>query len=209
MFVLYLTGSIPAKPELRDSLRLNMVGALLTPFSQRSAPDGWTWAADNGCFGTQWNEQAWLRWLKDRPEPGGALFATVPDVVADHRGTMERWQRWHRVVSDIGYKAAFVLQDGADMAELPWDDMGALFIGGTTEYKLSADARRIVCHAKSLGKWVHMGRVNSVRRIRIAHEWGCDSVDGTFLAFGPDTNTPKLIQMIKAGTQPQLIGGTL
>lgn len=183
-----------------------MIGALLTPFSQRNAPDGWTWAADNGCFGTQWNENTWLRWLKERPQPTDALFATVPDVVADYHATMNRWRQWHQVVSDIGYTVAFVLQDGADMAQLPWDDMGALFIGGTTDYKLSIDARRIVDHAKHLGKWVHMGRVNSRKRIQIAYEWGCDSVDGTFLAFGPDVNTPKLIQMMSAGTQPLLIG---
>ena len=29
------------------------------------------------------------------------------------------------------------------------------------------------------GKWVHMGRVNSTRRIRYAASIGCDSVDGT------------------------------
>jgi hypothetical protein len=42
-----------------------------------------------------------------------------------------------------------------------------------------------------------MGRVNSVRRLQIASEWGCDSVDGTMLAFAPDTNAHKLVDMMQ------------
>jgi hypothetical protein len=33
-----------------------------------------------------------------------------------------------------------------------------------------------------------MGRVNSLKRLRIANSFGCDSADGTYLAFGPDIN---------------------
>jgi len=36
-----------------------------------------------------------------------------------------------------------------------------------------------------------MGRVNSARRWAIAEVFGCDTADGTFLAFGPDTNLPR------------------
>jgi hypothetical protein len=32
---------------------------------------------------------------------------------------------------------------------------------------------------KRAGKWVHMGRVNTDRRIRYAAAIGCDSIDGT------------------------------
>lgn len=128
----------------------------------------------------------------------------MPDVVGNHKQTVIRWTEWHSKVRDIGYKPAFVLQDGATVDEVPWGEMDALFVGGTTGFKLSNEARIIVDRAKSNGKWVHMGRVNSKKRIRIAHEWGCDSVDGTFLAFGPDVNTPKLIHMVQEGTRPML-----
>jgi hypothetical protein len=37
-----------------------------------------------------------------------------------------------------------------------------------------------------------MGRVNSGRRWQYAEALGCDTVDGTFLAFGPDENLPRL-----------------
>jgi hypothetical protein len=42
-----------------------------------------------------------------------------------------------------------------------------------------------------------MGRVNSLKRMLIAKEWGVDSTDGTYLAFGPDVNTPKLVSMVQ------------
>jgi hypothetical protein len=54
-----------------------------------------------------------------------------------------------------------------------------------------------------------MGRVNSLRRMVIAQSWGCDSVDGTFLAFGPDVNTPKLVKMVQSvNGQPGLFDGS-
>jgi hypothetical protein len=37
-----------------------------------------------------------------------------------------------------------------------------------------------------------MGRVNSARRWSYADHIGCDSVDGTYIAFGPNQNLPKL-----------------
>lgn len=196
--MLYLTGCIPKKPELQRLLLNNSIGAMLTPFSQRNAPSTeWAWAADNGCFAERWDERVWLNWLRVKQHPESALFATVPDVVADHAATLERWGRYHATVTDAGYKPAFVLQDGVILNEIPWAEMGALFIGGSTEFKLSGTAREATQIAKSERKWVHMGRVNSKKRVKIAREWGCDSVDGTYLAFGPDHNTPRLIRMMQ------------
>lgn len=69
-------------------------------------------------------------------------------------------------------------------------------------------AETIARHAKGQGLWVHMGRVNSARRLRIAESWGVDSCDGTFLAFGPDQNTRRLARMLDGvHRQPSLLGG--
>lgn len=199
--MLYLSGCLPAKENLRVDLLNNGIGILLTPFSQRVAPSEFVWAADNGCFAAKWDEKTWRRWLESKESPPSALFAVVPDVVADHVGTLHRWDQYSGFVRSLGYKPAFVLQDGATIESIPWDSCDALFIGGTTDFKLGETARIITAYAKTLGKWVHMGRVNSSRRIRIAVDWGCDSVDGTYLAFGPDINTPKLINMMNRATQ--------
>lgn len=199
MLVLYLTGSLPAKPELFAAMEANPhIGALLTPRNHYpSKPlDGWPTALDNGCFTANWDHQEWLGWLQSAPHPA-PLFAVVPDVVADHVATLARWAR-HRHEMPDGIPVAFVLQDGQTAATVPWPELDAVFVGGTTSWKLGSDARGLVAEAKQRGKWAHMGRVNSLKRCAIAQSWGCDSVDGTFLAFGPDKNLPRLLSWMRA-----------
>jgi hypothetical protein len=87
-----------------------------------------------------------------------------------------------------GWPAAVVAQDGMLPGWNRWDEIDALFIGGSTEWKLSGTAARIVFEALDHGKHVHMGRVNSRRRATYAEWLGCHSADGTFLAFAPDKN---------------------
>ena len=84
-------------------------------------------------------------------------------------------------------------QDGLEVLPVPWESFDVLFIGGSTEWKLGPHARALIAEAKARGKWVHMGRVNSRRRFLYADLLGCDSVDGTYLVFGPDVNLPRLI----------------
>lgn len=80
-----------------------------------------------------------------------------------------------------------------------------LFLGGTTEWKLGPDARAITADARERGVWVHMGRVNTLRRITQARDMGCSSVDGTTLTFGPDVNLPQLLRwMADADREPML-----
>jgi len=93
----------------------------------------------------------------------------------------------------LGYPAAFVVQDGATIDTVPWDTFDVLFVGGSTEFKLGAQARALIWHAKSRGMWVHCGRVNSNKRYRLMAALGVDSADGTYLKHGLDTNLPKLL----------------
>jgi hypothetical protein len=90
---------------------------------------------------------------------------------------------------------------------VPWDEFDALFIGGSTEFKLGPVARPYAARRSARGKWLHMGRVNSERRFAYARAIGCDSVDGTFLTFGPETNLPRLLTWLRTLDQPYLDGG--
>lgn len=195
--MLYLTGSLPARPDLFRALEASgHVGALITP--RNSYPTkplgGWPVAADNGCFSSDWDADEWRDWITQRVDRS-VLFATVPDVVADAAGTRRLWDQYAHHLSD--FRRAYVLQDNQRSADVPWDELHAVFIGGTTSYKLSFKARLLAIEAAERGKWVHMGRVNSLGRLRVAASWGCDSVDGTYLAFGPDVNTPRLLQWMR------------
>lgn len=168
---------------------------MLTPNMGNKLPDNVLWAADTGCFsqGETFNLGTYLRWLRARSHAADrCLFATAPDVVGDAVAT---WKRSEAVLPEIrylGYKAALCAQDGIDAETLDWGTFDALFVGGTTEWKLGPEVERLIWYAKSLSKCVHMGRVNSERRYRMARMSGCDSVDGTYIAFGPDINGPKV-----------------
>jgi hypothetical protein len=112
---------------------------------------------------------------------GRPLFVTVPDAVADSRTTAHLWGVWAHAVRRRGLPLAFVAQNGCDRPNMspPWYEFDAVFIGGDTAWKLGPEARRIVRICKEHGKHVHMGRVNTLRRLRYAERIGVDSVDGT------------------------------
>lgn len=146
------------------------------------------WAMDNGAF-SGFDEGAYLRMLERWHGHPGCLFVTAPDVVADAAATLARWPFWSRLLRGLGFAPAFVAQDGLTPDRVPWD-MGALFIGGSTTYKESAEARSLCAMAKARGIWVHWGRVNGKRRYELAMKAGCDSIDGSGFSMFPDTNIP-------------------
>lgn len=160
-----------------------MMGNALVP--------GRVWAADTGCFSCphKYTNYMYINWLRKK-SPLLCLFATAPDVLCNHKLTVSRSLPMLLKIRAAGFKAAFVAQNGFDGA--PWDDFDWLFIGGDTDFKLSKEVKNIVKIALRKGKRVHMGRVNSWKRIEYAHSIGCDSVDGTFLKFGPEINRPKV-----------------
>ena len=67
------------------------------------------------------------------------------------------------------------------LGSIRWDEFDCLFIGGRDDFKEGPLVREACREARRKGKWVHMGRVNSLRRMRIALDFGVDSVDGTYL----------------------------
>ena len=181
------------------------LGFINTPKQGNRIPDGAWWIADNGAgpgkygigHGYPGNEGL-LQWLASftEEEKSRALFATAPDVVGDAAATMERSRPMFAKIRALGFPVALVLQDGQQDVEIPWDEIDAVFVGGTTEFKLGRVAARLVAEAKARGKWVHVGRVNSLKRLRYAKQIGADSADGTYLVFGPEKNLPKLLSWL-------------
>lgn len=180
----------PSTAKVRDAMTAGLLGVIDTPKQGNRPVPGATWCADNGCFGKGYpGDEAWLAWLTSRAvDASTCLFAVAPDVVGDAVATLARSLPFLPIIRDLGFPAAFVAQDGLEHLEVPWDAFDVLFIGGSTEWKLGPHARRIAIEAKRRGKHVHMGRVNSARRFEYAAAIGCDSADGTFIAFAPDVN---------------------
>lgn len=201
--MIYLSGSIPRSPDVRRRMIEAGVGIMRTP-NMGNSPEAVSqfpyWAADNGCFSARWEPARWLAFLTRWATVPNCLFAVCPDVVADAAATRARWDQWAPTVRALGYTVAYVLQDGEDGSTVP-ADADWLFIGGSTEYKLSATVGRIVATSSVP---VHMGRVNSARRMSLAARMGCASADGTFLAFGADANIHRLEGFMRAARQPLL-----
>jgi hypothetical protein len=197
LMVLYFanpTGS----PAVHAAQNDGALGYIDTPEQGNVRPSDVVWCADNGCFGKRFNEQRWWRWLeKHAADAPLCLFATAPDVVGNAAATLERSAPWLPRIRALGYRAAFVAQDGQEHLLLPWNEFDVLFIGGTTAWKLGAATRQLVAEARQRGKWVHCGRVNSLKRYRAMESIGCDSCDGTFLTYGPETNLPRLMSWLR------------
>lgn len=195
-----------AHPTLQPH-RTPSLGRLVQPRHFSSLEDtirsGMPWASDNDCFQGLSHRRYCL--MLDRLQEaliaandgerrgecwrGRPLFVTVPDAVADSRTTAHLWGVWAHAVRPRGLPLAFVAQNGCDRPNMgpPWYEFDAVFIGGDTAWKLGPEARRIVRICKEGGKHVHMGRVNTRRRLRYAESIGVDSVDGTKWAKWRDT----------------------
>jgi hypothetical protein len=117
----------------------------------------------------------------------GCLWVAAPDLVENAPGTLELFETWRPRIAAHGLPVALVAQDGLEDMDVPWDRLDAVFIGGSTEWKLGEHVRRLAVEAKARGKLLHMGRVNSRRRLLLAAGWGCDTVDGSCFSRWPDT----------------------
>ena len=101
-------------------------------------------------------------------------------MVGSARRTLEVFARWRQRVT--GWKVALVCQDGQEDLPIPWDELDAIFIGGTTNWKVSEHATHCIKAAQALEKWVHVGRVNEPARFEHFLTLGVNSIDGTGLS---------------------------
>ncbi len=212
---LLVSGTLPtmydfaAIPEWRPYL-----GHLVVP-RNRNRPENYKKTGlpifcDNGAFG-HFDAGAWARMLHEYLDVAG--WFTMPDVVGCSASTFGLWDWWCGQLgpyvgidlADLDWSAfpmAFVAQDGMEDGRFDWDlvwhcgFINCFFLGGTTEWKLSRAAADLVQEAKRHGWQVHMGRVNSVKRIRYAAQIGCDSVDGSCFSMFGRTYIPMAVKAL-------------
>jgi hypothetical protein len=194
-----------AEPQMVEYAHPNL-GRLIQPRHYNALPAtiarGVPWAADNDCY--QGLDASAYNAMLDRVHHVGGccLFVAVPDVVGDAHATAEQFERWWTEVARRGLPVALVAQDGLEHMErwmsTAWPRIDALFIGGSTSWKLGPAARALAHEAKDRGLWVHMGRVNSIKRITYASAIGCDSIDGTGWMRWRRIRLPEGLQAVSA-----------
>lgn len=161
-------------------------GQMFTPGKSTTTPEsGRQWCLDNGVFTGRFDPVSFWRTLEQMtPYRDTCLFIVAPDVVGDALATLEQFRHWGPRIQAAGWPVAFVAQDGQELLPFP-PEYDALFIGGSTEWKLSAAALDCIRRAKADGRHVHVGRVNSQKRMAHFQLAGVDSVDGTSVCFAP------------------------
>lgn len=193
-----LDARVRAAMNLADTYReVPPIGLLVTPLTKQATITNEVAniypyvGLDNGCFTESGRAKFAAMGLSGYIELGQRvmdlwgdqfLFATAPDVPFDWAGTLRASMP---VIAELRRalpaRAALVLQDGATPANIPWNELDWIFIGGSTEWKIGPEAKACAAEANRRRKGVHMGRVNSLERMRIAHSFACDSADGTYL----------------------------
>ena len=151
-------------------------GQLRTPLTQYCRAPGTVLGVDNGCF-TRFDQRGWRRLIGQSAGDPLLKFVTLPDVVGDAMRTVELFDIFAKSLPD-GVPRCLVRQEGIDRVRIPWDRVDAVFVGGGDSFKCSPAAVNACRVAKMLGKWVHVGRVNSFDR---AAAWAelAESCDGS------------------------------
>ena len=161
--------------------------------TKRTAP----WAADNDCYNRKFEPASFVIWLTSlQPYSSRCLLVTVPDVVGDANATLAQFRFWRTIIKGLGFPCALALQDGIQLRDIPWNLCDAVFVGGTTDWKMSQEVLALLKESQTRHKWRHIGRVNSFTRM--FHFWDfADSFDGTGFAREPDGKLLKFLPMMK------------
>lgn len=158
-----------------------VVEQLLTPLTRfKRQQEESMFCIDNGAF-SRFDADGFLSLLeRERASRHLCRFVACPDVVGSARRTLEVFDQWTWKLH--GWPIALVVQDGQEDLTIPWRDISAVFIGGSTGWKLGPHAAAVIKAAKAIGKWVHVGRVNTPARFEYFEALGSDSIDGSGLA---------------------------
>lgn len=201
--ILLVSGATATLRHIKDA----RLGYLVVPAAGNDPariPSGACWACDNSAF-SNFDPASFCRMLSKVASRPGCRFVAAPDVVGNARETAVLFYQWRPVIKALGLPVALVLQDGQEAQGVPWNMVDAVFVGGSTQFKLGPVAAKCVREAKRRGLWTHMGRVNTRQRFRYAWEVGCDSVDGSGFSRFPDTRIPMALRwMEEIERQPSL-----
>ena len=190
----FLIDTSPIKLSVMQSDLIG--GQLITPLTSYSNYGG-VFAIDNGAY-SEFDAKGFARILdREQLNKTKCLFVTVPDVVGNARRTLEIWQHRHKYAG--GWPMALVAQDGIEDMEIPWADLSCIFVGGRDPWKDSLAVADIVKTGKILGKHVHVGRVNTLKRFIHFDTLGADTCDGSGIA-----KYDHMLQNIEAGLVSKL-----
>ena len=161
---------------------------LRTPLTRYASHPNRKYGLENGAYttGNPMFNTTWWRMAKAAQEDENCIWIVAPDAMGDWKKTLRHFDTFTNLHKFPKTKLAIVLQDWCDAIpnghdEVPWDDIVCVFVGGTDKFKYSRQCMEICEEAKRRGKWVHVGRVNTVKNIVYWYDIA-DSFDGSGIA---------------------------
>jgi hypothetical protein len=170
---------------------------LQTPLSRRKIVR--PYGLDNGCF-ARFEEKTWDNQVA-AAKVAEPVFVCLPDIVGDARRTLELFELFK--AKTIGVHRALVLQDGIGEFNIPWNELSAVFVGGSDNFKIAPECINACKTAKILNKWVHVGRVNTSGRLQNWIDLG-DSIDGSGISQY-DAMLEDLLNLINADNKQEYL----
>jgi hypothetical protein len=152
--------------------------------------DGFKYAIDNGAWSafkskTPFNESAFKRCIDLIGKE--ADFIVVPDIVCGGIHSLRFSESWLQRVTSFDTLALLPVQDEMtpeDIESILGQKVG-IFIGGSDHFKESTMGQWARL-AERKGVYIHCGRVNTNRRLRMCVAEGIDSFDGSGPSVFPD-----------------------
>lgn len=164
-----------------EALRTAGWRLLVTPASLST--EGFPYALDNGAWsafqtGAPFDRRAFCKAVDTLGD--GADWIVLPDIVAGGLESLQLSLEWLDRFAGWSGLLLLAVQDGMSPEHvMPFlSKRVGLFVGGSTEWKLASlpGWGRL---AHQLGLYIHVGRVNTARRIRYCSGFGVSSFDGT------------------------------
>lgn len=164
--------------------------------------EGFPYALDNGAWTafsqkTEWDEDRFIDALTRFG--AGADFVIAPDIVCGGAASLALSRTWIKGCLTECSRVAIAVQNGMtadDIRPLLSASVG-VFVGGDDAWKESS--MDMWCElARECGSWCHVGRVNTLRRLRLCQMAGADSFDGS----GPSRFALHLERMERGLNQP-------
>jgi hypothetical protein len=156
--------------------------------------EGFSYALDNGawfsfCRKLPFDQARFLAAYRKFGQ--GAQFMVLPDIVAGGDASLAFSLKWRNEIPHL-CPQLLAVQDGmmpASVAELIGPGLG-IFVGGSTEWKLKTLPIWSEI-ARDRNAYLHVGRVNSIKRIALCAAVNANSFDGSSVSRYA-VNLPKL-----------------
>jgi hypothetical protein len=188
---------------LRNIAALRAAGWRLFLTPAKRAHHGLRYAIDNGAWGAYCRREPWesAGFLRLVTALGAdADFVVLPDVVGDGPRSLAVSLAWLPELRPLAPRFLLPVQDGVDpdAVRAQIGPTVGIFVGGTTVWKL-ATLPLWAAVARVAGCYLHVARVNTVRRIRRCQCAGADSFDGTSVTRYA-INLPRLDTALRQGS---------